>query len=271
MPYELLTAEAAATPPGAEGLIFLPYLTGERTPHGSASARGVFFGLQPRHGRGHLTRAVIEGVSFALGQCLTLLRGAGVTADSVRITGGGARSPFWRGVLADVFDCPVVVQPHDEGPAYGAALLAAVGAGAFATIEAAGRRIEPGEIVVPRPEGVERYRRSAALYGALYHRTGTPLSGTNGAGLWRASGRRKDDYCGYGEADVDELPYCHTCDPRRDIHVYYGAVKGSTLAHAIRYVPPTHRASGNLDESRSQRLGRHRAAARRATLPMVHS
>lgn len=167
-PYDVLTAEAAVTPPGAEGLLFLPYLTGERTPHGSAAARGVFFGLSPRHGRGHLTRAVIEGVSFALGQSLNLLRGAGVNAEVVRLTGGGARSPFWRQVLADVFECPVVIQAHDEGPAYGAALLAAVGAGAFPDIETAGRLAEPSSRVEPNPRNYAVYRRSAELYADLY-------------------------------------------------------------------------------------------------------
>jgi xylulokinase len=167
-PYDVLTTEAAATPPGAEGLLFLPYLTGERTPHGSAVARGVFFGLSPRHGRGHLTRAVIEGVSFALGQSFNLLRGAGVQAEVVRLTGGGARSPFWRQVLADVFECSVVIQAHDEGPAYGAALLAAVGGGAFPDIETAGRLAQPSGRIEPNPETSKIYRRSAALYADLY-------------------------------------------------------------------------------------------------------
>ncbi|HVA93112.1 MAG TPA: xylulokinase [Chloroflexota bacterium] len=167
--YDVLTAEAARTPPGAEGLIFLPYLTGERTPHGSADARGVFFGLSPRHGRGHLARAVIEGVSLALGQSFALLRGAGVRAEVVRLTGGGARSPFWRQILADVFECPVALQPRDEGPAYGAALLAAVGAGAFPDIESAGRLARPTEQVDPRPETSAIYRGTAELYAELYH------------------------------------------------------------------------------------------------------
>ena len=167
-PYDAITAEAAATPPGAEGLIFLPYLTGERTPHGSATARGVFFGLEPRHGRGHLARAVIEGVSYALRESFGLLRGAGVTADVVRITGGGARSPFWRQVLADMFECPVAVLPHDEGPAFGAALLAAVGAGAFSSIEEAGLLIRPGETTAPRAVGSGIYRSGASVYADLY-------------------------------------------------------------------------------------------------------
>jgi xylulokinase len=167
-PYDLLMAEAAGTPPGSEGLIFLPYLTGERTPHGSAVARGVFFGLSPRHTRGHLARAVIEGVSYALGQSLDLLRDAGVAVNTVRLTGGGARSPLWRGVLADVFGCPVEVQAHDEGPAYGAALLAAVGAGAFTSIEeAAGLITTSGRI---EPEEAQRriYKEGAALFSEIY-------------------------------------------------------------------------------------------------------
>lgn len=168
-PYDVITDEAAATPPGAEGLIFLPYLTGERTPHGSAAARGVFFGLQPRHGRGHLARAVVEGVTYALRESLGLLRAAGVTADVVRITGGGARSPFWRQVLADMFECPVAVLPHDEGPAFGAALLAAVGAGAYPSIEEAGRLIRAGEVTAPRATESAYYRRGAAVYADLYH------------------------------------------------------------------------------------------------------
>lgn len=167
-PYVVLGAEAEATPTGAEGLIFLPYLTGERTPHGSATARGVFFGLQPRHTRGHLARAVMEGVGYALGQSLDLLRAAGVAVGTVRLTGGGARGALWRGVLADVFDCPVVVLPHDEGPAYGAALLAAVGVEAFETIEDAGRLVQPGAMTAPDAARAAYYRDGAAVYRDLY-------------------------------------------------------------------------------------------------------
>lgn len=167
-PYVALGMEAEATPPGAEGLIFLPYLTGERTPHGSASARGVFFGLQPRHTRGHLARAVMEGVSYALGQSLDLLREAGVEVGAVRLTGGGARSTLWRGMLAGVFGCPVVVLPHDEGPAYGAALLAAVGVEAFETIEDAGRLVQPGEMTAPDDTRCAYYEAGARVFRDLY-------------------------------------------------------------------------------------------------------
>jgi xylulokinase len=166
--YAAITAEAAATPVGAEGLFFLPYLTGERTPHGTAAARGVFFGLSPRHTRGHMARAVIEGVSFALGQSLDLLRGAGVEHNTVRLTGGGAKSPFWQQILADVFNCPVAIQPADEGPAYGAGLLAAVGAGSFASIEVAGERIQPSGEIAPCDKAVAVYEKTAEVFANLY-------------------------------------------------------------------------------------------------------
>jgi xylulokinase len=166
--YDRITAEAALTPAGAEGLIFLPYLTGERTPHGSAAARGVFFGLSPRHGRGHMARAVIEGVGYALRQSLQLLRDAGVAAEVVRITGGGARSPFWRQTLADMFDSPLEVQSTDEGPAFGAALLAAVGHGAFETIEETSALFRASGRVEPRKAGVAVYQRGAAVFSDLY-------------------------------------------------------------------------------------------------------
>ena len=167
-PYTAITAEAESAPVGAEGLIFLPYLTGERTPHGSAVARGVFFGLSPRHTRGHMARAVIEGVSYALEQSLDLLRGTGIAVESVRLTGGGAKSPFWRQTLADVFDVPVTLQAVDEGPAYGAALLAATGSGAFASIEEAGRMVRVAGTVEPSAEAAAVHRKGAELYAELY-------------------------------------------------------------------------------------------------------
>ena len=168
-PYQLLTAEAASTPVGAEGLIFLPYLTGERTPHGSASARGVFFGLQPRHTRGHMARAVMEGVSYALGESYQLLRAAGVESSVVRITGGGARSPFWRQLLADVFDSPIALLAHDEGPAFGAAMIAAVGVQAFGSLEEAGKFVQAGDTVEPEPARSGYYRHGFEIYRAVYH------------------------------------------------------------------------------------------------------
>lgn len=129
--YDLLTNEAAEIAPGCEGLIFLPYLGGERTPHPDPDARGVFFGLTLRHTKAHLTRAVLEGVSFGLRDSLELMRSLGITITQVRASGGGAKSPFWRQLLADVFNTDIVTVNVTEGAAYGAALLAGVGAGVF--------------------------------------------------------------------------------------------------------------------------------------------
>jgi xylulokinase len=134
---EQLSQEASAITPGAEGVTFLPYLQGERTPHRDAAARGAFLGLSLAHSRAHLARAVLEGVCFALRDSLSILRELGLSPDSMLLTGGGAKSPFVRRLQAEVFGLPVCTVNREEGPAYGAALLAAVGVGAFPDINAA--------------------------------------------------------------------------------------------------------------------------------------
>ncbi len=136
-PYVYITSEAEHVPVGAEGLLFLPYLTGERTPHKDPYAKGAFVGLSLRHGRAHMARAVLEGVAFAMRDSLEIIRGMGVPIEQVRASGGGARSPLWRQIQADVNGEPLSTINVDEGPAYGAALLAAVGAGTFASVEEA--------------------------------------------------------------------------------------------------------------------------------------
>ncbi|HMI86467.1 MAG TPA: xylulokinase [Polyangiaceae bacterium] len=133
----VLNKEANRIPPGAGGITFLPYLQGERTPHRDASARGAFVGLSLSHTRAHLSRAVVEGICFALRDSLTILRDLGVGIDQVLVTGGGAQSPFVRQLQADVYGLPVVRVNREEGPAYGAALLAAVGVEAFTDVAAA--------------------------------------------------------------------------------------------------------------------------------------
>jgi xylulokinase len=135
----LLDAEAAAIPAGAEGITFLPYLQGERTPHRDASARGAFLGLSLAHTRAHLTRAVLEGICFALRDSVSLLQSLGLAPDELLLTGGGARSPFLRQLQADVYGLPVATVNREEGPAYGAALLAAVGAAAYPDLTTAAR------------------------------------------------------------------------------------------------------------------------------------
>ena len=134
---EALNREAARVPPGALGLTFLPYLQGERTPHRDAAARGAFVGLSLSHGRAHLARAVAEGICFGLRDSLEILRGLAPGLDRVLVTGGGAKSPFVRRLQADVYGLPVLRVNREEGPAYGAALLAAVGVRAFPDLRAA--------------------------------------------------------------------------------------------------------------------------------------
>ncbi|HRQ37241.1 MAG TPA: xylulokinase [Chloroflexota bacterium] len=164
-----LVQEAETIPPGSDGLLFLPYLTGERTPHPDPLARGAFVGLTVRHGRAHMTRAVLEGVAFGLRDSFELMKGAGLTAvTQVRIAGGGAKSPLWRQILADVFDAELVTVNTAEGAAYGAALLAATGAGAFASVEEACQSII--QITGSTTPGTQSdtYQRIYPHYQALY-------------------------------------------------------------------------------------------------------
>jgi xylulokinase len=134
-----LDAEAASVPRGAEGVTFLPYLQGERTPHRDASARAAFLGMSLAHTRAHLTRAVLEGIAFALRDSLSILQELGLSPGHLLLTGGGAKSSFLRRLQADVYGVPVSTVNREEGPAYGAALLAAVGVGAFPDLAAAAR------------------------------------------------------------------------------------------------------------------------------------
>jgi len=136
--FDALVASAADIPPGSDGLLFLPYLTGERTPHPDPLARGAFVGLTVRHTLPHLTRAVLEGVAFGLRDSFELMKAAGLSdITQVRVTGGGAKSPLWRQILADVFGADLVTVNTAEGAAYGAALLSATSAGIFPDVETA--------------------------------------------------------------------------------------------------------------------------------------
>ena len=132
--YDFLMEEAAGAPPGSEGLFFLPYLTGERTPHADPNARGAWIGLTPRHGRAHLVRSVMEGAIYAMRDSLEIIRGMDIPVEEIRLGGGGARSAFWRQLQADVYGTRCVLTNASEGPAFGAALLAATGTGAYAQI-----------------------------------------------------------------------------------------------------------------------------------------
>jgi xylulokinase len=169
--YDALTQLAAKAPAGSEGLIFLPYLSGERTPYPDPLARGSFIGLSLRHGRAHLTRAVLEGVSYGLNDSLSLMRGLGIEPDRVILSGGGSRSGFWRQMLADVFAARCELLNATEGAAYGAALLAAVGAGAYESVEAACkaciRVTDRTEVGSDKEIYADYYPRYQAMYPAL--------------------------------------------------------------------------------------------------------
>jgi xylulokinase len=169
VPFETLVNEAADAPAGSDGLLFLPYLTGERTPHPDPLARGAFVGLTARHTRAHMTRAVMEGVAFGLNDSFTLMREGGVPMpDIARVAGGGTRSPLWRQIIADVLGVPVEAAPTTEGSAFGAAILAMVGAGWYVSVaDACADWIKQGAITQPGPERAA-YETQYEIYRALY-------------------------------------------------------------------------------------------------------
>ncbi len=155
--------EAAAAPPGCDGLFFLPQLTGERCPYPDPKARGGWVGLSARHTRGHLLRAVVEGVSFTMATILDLMRSIGVQTQTVRLSGGGNRSDFWRQMQADLYRVPVVTTNADEGgSAMGAALLGGVAAGVFRSVpEACGATIQVRETREPHVRAVPSRARES--------------------------------------------------------------------------------------------------------------
>jgi xylulokinase len=168
-PYDALTAEAATAQAGSQGLFWLPYLMGERTPHLDAQARGGWIGLTAKHTRADLIRAVIEGVSWSQKDCLEIIEGLGVPVSKVRASGGGARSPFWRQILADVFAKRVASLASQEGSAYGAALLAMVGTGEFSSVpEACRATIAETESLEPRSAESKTYAAGYEIWRSLY-------------------------------------------------------------------------------------------------------
>lgn len=174
--FDTLIELAATSPAGAEGLLFLPYLTGERTPHLDPHARGAFVGLTTRHGMGHLTRAVVEGVAFSLRESLEIMVGLGIEVGEIRVTGGGARSTLWRQVLADVLGRPIARTAVDEGPAYGAALLAGVAAGTFRDVKEACGVVRLGpEISEPDQVRARVYDDYYGVYRSLYPATASAM------------------------------------------------------------------------------------------------
>lgn len=168
-PFDALVREAEAVPSGAEGLLFAPYLSGERTPYPDPQARGAFVGLTLAHTRAHATRAVLEGVAFGLRDSLEILQAMGVPLRELRLTGGGAKSPLWRAILASVFGQSVQTLQAEEGPAYGVALLAGVGIGIWGSVpEACVATPQLAETTDPDPNAQAVYEQLYPRYRQLY-------------------------------------------------------------------------------------------------------
>lgn len=165
--FDELLAQAARVPPGCEGLAFLPYLSGERAPHPDPAARGAWVGLSLRHTRAHLVRAVLEGVTFTMRELLDLFAGLGLRAPAIRLGGGGARSPFWRQMQADVYGAPVTLPNTEEGPALGAAIMGGVAAGVWPSVHAACDELIHDTLTV-EPRQSAAYDAPRAAFARLY-------------------------------------------------------------------------------------------------------
>ena len=166
--YDLMGEAAEQSAPGANGVVFLPYLTGERCPYPDANARGVFYGMSLNTTRGDITRAVMEGVTYSLKQVADLM-GDFAKAEKIYLSGGGSSSALWRQMVADVFDIPVcTMSAASEGGAYGAVLVAGVGAGIWKNLSDAVKDMKPDTIIYPNPENQAAYRKAYELYGKLY-------------------------------------------------------------------------------------------------------
>jgi xylulokinase len=169
LPFDALVGEAERWDPGVEGLLFLPYLQGERTPHADPDARGAFAGLQLRHDRGALVRAVLEGVAFGLRDSFDIVRDLGIDISGARVSGGGARSELWLRICASVLDVPIERMAVDEGSAFGAALLGGIAGGVFADAgEAVAATVRTKDLVEPDPAWRDAYAELLPRYRALY-------------------------------------------------------------------------------------------------------
>ena len=168
-PYYLMDKAALESPIGANKLLYLPYLMGERTPHLDPDARGVFFGLSGMHTRRDMLRAVMEGVTYSLRDCVEVFREMGVNVSDMMACGGGGSSPVWRQMLADLYACPVKTVDSKEGPALGVAILAAVGAGLYASVpEACGAIVHTANVQEPVAENIPEYEKYYRMYRSIY-------------------------------------------------------------------------------------------------------
>jgi xylulokinase len=168
-PYDSLSQEAAAIPAGADGVLWAPYLMGERTPHLDSDVRGALIGLAASHGRGHIIRAILEGVAFSLKDSLTIFAEIGVPVNDIRLGGGGARSPLWRQIQADVYAKPVSLLAAEEGAAYGGAVLAGVGAALWPSVdEACAEIVRIASVVNPIKQSSDKLQQQYKIYRAIY-------------------------------------------------------------------------------------------------------
>lgn len=167
--YQVMNEEIAAIPPGSDRLIYLPFLMGERTPHMDPKSRGAFVGLTASHTPAHLLRAILEGITYSLADCSSILKELGVEVKEMRVCGGGSKNPVWRQIMADLYGCGIVRLRQEEGPAYGAAILAGAGAGVFADVrEASQRLVKPGEVTAPIAGEAALYRRYHKVFDSFY-------------------------------------------------------------------------------------------------------
>ncbi len=168
-PYEIMTAKAEQVPIGSQKLLYLPYLMGERSPHPDPDCRGVFFGLSAMHQKSHMIRSVMEGISFSQWECVEVFREMGVPIEDMMICGGGARSPFWRQMLSDMYGCQVSTVQSDQGGALGAAILAGVGAGIYSDLETAcNELVRKKDVCMPDMAANKEYSKYFVLYKDLY-------------------------------------------------------------------------------------------------------
>ncbi|MEG2164919.1 MAG: FGGY-family carbohydrate kinase, partial [Ruthenibacterium sp.] len=167
--YDYMTNLAAQAAVGSEGLVFLPYLNGDKTPNNDENARAVWFGLSQRHGIHEMCRSVMEGVTFSLRDTIEIFRESGLEVTEVRASGGGAKSALWRQMQADIYNANVITMNMEEGPAAGAAILAAVAAGTFKTIEEGCNAIlKITSVTEPIAENVKKYNEYYKTYKSLY-------------------------------------------------------------------------------------------------------
>lgn len=167
--YKLFDKEAEKIKPGSEGLIFLPYISGERTPYADPYARGVFFGLSYLHNHSHFVRSVMEGVAFSQLDCLNLMREVGITSSKIIMVGGGSKSKIWKEIICDVFETKIASLRNEEGPSFGAALLAGIGCGIYKnTEEAVNKSVKVLSERISNPENSKVYKKTYEIYKSLY-------------------------------------------------------------------------------------------------------